>query len=96
MPSIILSNAGGAGTGEGGRSGLLELGGGGFESFDRKNTDMIPRSLWRDVRLDFGGALSDDPPFIKLTLSSFMDMSSTCMSSLDSNFIFELIALAGA
>ena len=52
MPSIILSNAGGAGTGKGGRSGLLELGGGGFQSFDGKNSDMIPRSLWRDLRLD--------------------------------------------
>lgn len=84
MPSIILSNAGGAGTGEGGRSGLLELGGGGFQSFDGKNSDMIPRSLWRDLRLDFGGALADDSPFITLTLSSSMDVSSTCMLSLDS------------
>ena len=54
-----------------------------FRVIRRKNSDMIP-SLWRDFTLDFGGALADDSPFITLTLSSSMDVSSTCMPSLDS------------
>ena len=73
LPSTILSNAGGAGTGEGGRSGLFESGGGGG-GVEGKSLDVIPKSLlgswWFDAFL--------------LTWSSFMGVSSTCMSSLNS------------
>ena len=88
LSSTVLSNAGGAGTGEGGRSGLSESGEGEGGGSGGKSLDVILRRLWGSWRFD---------PFpTGWWRIVSMGVSSTCMSSLDSEHSILTCELAGA